>query len=87
MMLELIVLKNEYWLWYDVLLVAFNVKAVRTVMPRDASELSIKAGEILTIINENCDGDWSQAKNSKNEYGLIHASDFQKMCDDNGRLS
>ena len=69
------------------LLVAFNVKAVRTVKSRDEAELSIKAGEILTIINENCQGDWSQAKNSKNEYGLIHASEFEKLRDDNGRLS
>ena len=30
-------------------------------------------------------GEWSQAKNSKDEYGLIHSTDIQKLCDDNGK--
>ena len=39
----------------------------------------------MTIINEKCVGDFSQAINSRNEYGLVHSEDFEKINNVHGK--
>lgn len=68
--------------FYDV---AIRVIAIKDYNPISPNQLRIRNGEILTILNENCEGEFSQAKNSKDEYGLLHSTFFQKLCDDNGK--
>ena len=69
-------------MFYDV---AIRVIAIEDYNSSDPLQLRLRKGDILTIINENCNGEWSQAKNSKDEYGLISSNYFQKLCDDNGK--
>ena len=63
------------------------VKAIKTFTPKASSyRLKLKKGDILTIINENCMGPWSQAKNANEDYGLVLLKNFEKIDTVNGML-
>lgn len=44
-----------------------------------SGELTIKTGEILTILKEGIDGGWIEVRNSKGKVGLVPASYVSKM--------
>ncbi|CAK5031061.1 unnamed protein product [Meloidogyne enterolobii] len=44
-----------------------------------SGELTIKSGEVVTVLKEGIDGGWIEVRNSKGKVGLVPASYVSKM--------